>query len=423
MIKVVPGTYDRRTSCTIKCKRMLTVHGLSVSIFRSACASIFGLRHRNHLNVASNLELHGYDRFLKYCSISCYSTKSKNIENDHRINLIKVVRNDTTVTEEMFNEKWIPPKRPSVCQTFKPVYDSNVTENDRMELDSKPSNLSSLSLVKDGISSVNILDKPLESNSPNELQAVTSNLALKERKKPDWLTLRRNIFGYEDEDLLKSPTTNGEDVVLCKMYTLLSADEIFTCVESFGGKDITLALDRDGRMGGPIGMILVTANNVVQMNRICDLLVYQLRRRKLHECNVVGATSGIEGKARTDKVTKNNNWLVVDCGNYIVHVQDEETRQQINLESLWSGSDPLFRINCVDEDEIEDYLLSHPLPQAYNVTSGYSSKRSSSFLSLTSLSVTDTIHKLHKSRCIVARPNETKGKSKGKSIKSNPLRR
>ena len=67
------------------------------------------------------------------------------------------------------------------------------------------------------------------------------------------------------------------------------------------------------------------------------------------------------------------SWRIVDCGNYIVHILDEATRWDLNLEDLWSGADPLWTLNVFDDDEVEDYCQRNPVPSSYNGTGSNSS--------------------------------------------------
>merc|ERR1712032_692498 len=67
--------------------------------------------------------------------------------------------------------------------------------------------------------------------------------------------------------------------------------------------------------------------------------------------------------------------MIVDCGNYIVHVLDGPTRHDLRLEDLWSGKDPLLQLNAFDEDAIEDYCQYNPVPERYNGTGSVNNNR------------------------------------------------
>ena len=58
-------------------------------------------------------------------------------------------------------------------------------------------------------------------------------------------------------------------------------------------------------------------------------------------------------------------WRVVDCSNYIVHVLDKRTRKHLKLEDLWSGKDPLWRLDLKNDEAVEEYIRTHPVPDGY----------------------------------------------------------
>ena len=187
----------------------------------------------------------------------------------------------------------------------------------------------------------------------------------------DWLKTRRKVLGSEEQGEsgvgLMSPkeaASRKQDMsdIPIKEHMLLSKDEIATCLETLGGTDISVILDnpKKRRMGGAIGLIIVTAYSNTQIRMLADTLVRQLRRRKLHEVGVVGAQLGPEGADDPDE-----NWYVVDCRNYVVHIQGERIRKAIDLEGLWSGRDGLFNVNQLDEDEVDDWVAANPVPDDY----------------------------------------------------------
>ena len=82
----------------------------------------------------------------------------------------------------------------------------------------------------------------------------------------------------------------------------------------------------------------------------CSL--FQLKKRKL---KVVGAT-GAEG-ADTD------DWMVVDCGNFVVHFMKADTRRVLDLERAWREKDfPCHRDDLNDDNWVHAY----PFPDEYS---------------------------------------------------------
>jgi ribosomal silencing factor RsfS len=186
----------------------------------------------------------------------------------------------------------------------------------------------------------------------------------------DWLKTRRSVLGQEGIDMMTpseavSRKQEMSDIPV-KEHTLLSKNEIATCLDALGGRDITVVLDDplQRRMGGPNGMVFVTVSTNSQMRSLADALVRQMRRRKLQEVGVLGAELGPEGN---DDATE--TWMVVDCMNYIVHFQDKKTRKALNLEALWSGKDKLHKLNTMDEDACDDYVAENPVPDDYGSSS------------------------------------------------------
>lgn len=144
----------------------------------------------------------------------------------------------------------------------------------------------------------------------------------------DWMQTRRQALGAVDQNDL-------EPQVPVHQHELLTEPELTTLLESVGGKDITVLLDDEEypRMGGAKAMVLCTAPNLFFVNSITKNLVDHLKERQLEDLGVLGAQMSKNFLQSTSR----NNWNVVDCQNYIVHVFDQTTREVLKLEQLWSG--------------------------------------------------------------------------------------
>ena len=255
--------------------------------------------------------------------------------------------------------EWIPPDRPLAGdQGQSHLYatkDDNenepevITENDEEE---------ELRLIEQQLRRMEEQGEPQQQSAADDEDGVV-----------DWTVNRHRAMQDEHSPTHMLPPSQAQshkdsvvdDMIPIKPYTLLSKDEIAKCMTSLGGSDVTVILDNplDRRMGGVHGLILVTGTTSAQLRMLATALVRQLRLRTLEERHVVGAQLGFEGDAA-------QQWLVVDCRNYVVHIQDEVTRRAVDLESLWSGQDGLHRVNVLDENAIDDYVASHPVPREYS---------------------------------------------------------
>eukprot|EP00977_Amphora_coffeiformis_P013557 scaffold3586_cov164-Amphora_coffeaeformis.AAC.8 len=182
----------------------------------------------------------------------------------------------------------------------------------------------------------------------------------------DWLQTRRRMMGEQAGLAANMPGAARHETLFeveVKHHTLFRKDEIATIMTSLGGTDIKVIFDnpKERRMGGAMGMILVTVSRPSQIRILADTLVRQMRHRKLEEVDVFGAKQGPEGD-------ETSLWMVVDCHNYIVHILEEQMRQALNLEDVWSGKDPLHRVNWKDEDAVDDYVTAYPVPDNFGVS-------------------------------------------------------
>lgn len=233
----------------------------------------------------------------------------------------------------------------------------------------------------------------IDNNKPFEKKISTKNDS---KQQPDWLEARRRLLLGENDDEIgitkKNGTSNkkkGGGMLEVKPYTLLTAEEIIQCLEELGGKDVILITPKDTSQLGYHGLIVATGVTLPHIRVMAETLVRQLRLRKLHESNhphglVVGAKHGVEGGQHegissasrrrqsmiggtSKKLQKQDTWMCVDCQNYSVHIQDTVTRNAINLQGLWEGTegDQLRNLDYEDEDAIDTYVANNPIPDDY----------------------------------------------------------
>jgi ribosomal silencing factor RsfS len=246
----------------------------------------------------------------------------------------------------------------------------------------------------------------------------------------DWLHARRSRLGdttnnnnnrnsspdKDNNNNNKTPTqllTPGQAEVFqhqnshipIHMYTLFTTSELSMSLLAQGGTDIHIIntsssnhQQHDNSTGGAGGVgigcdyiLLCTGRNPSHIRVMADSIVRNLKLRKLHERNVLGAIHGIEGgqdifsnKRSRNRARKlgggpgssgrmDDDWIVIDCDNIHVHILDDVTRKCLNIESLWDLSNPnsegskLRRINLSDDDAMDEYVTQNPIPDEYAV--------------------------------------------------------
>lgn len=218
-------------------------------------------------------------------------------------------------------------------------------------------------------------DDTLGKNS--SVQGEQSSIRDNNNATPDWLSTRRRkqiLVGEYDESISRS----GDISVIPN--TLLSSKEIIACLEGLGGQDVKLIRPFDKSSLGCDGLIVATGTTLQHIKLMADTIVRHLRARDLK--NVVGAKYGVEGgqqeyhsggkKFRKQQLLSKrarmlDTWLCVNCQNYVVHIQDELTRNAIHLEGLWSGpeGEALRAIDLTDDDAVDNYVAQNPVPEEY----------------------------------------------------------
>eukprot|EP00980_Cylindrotheca_fusiformis_P014052 scaffold3670_cov124-Cylindrotheca_fusiformis.AAC.28 len=264
-------------------------------------------------------------------------------------------KNDTSERhkgeDDIISAEWIPPSRPLHGDQDNSRLIRRQQELDRAEAalftidDESETEEETLRRLEEALA----LEEKLEQEREVDMEEVSSP------KPPvDWMKSRRQALGKRKDSEPEVPVLH---------HQLLTETEVTTLLKSFGGDDIAVLKDDEEypRMGGAKAMILCTAPNLYYVNAITKNLVDHLKERELQDLGVLGAKMG-KGFLQT---TSQNNWSVVDCQNYIVHVLDQSTREALNLEKLWSGKDPLWRLDVNNDDAVEDYVAEHHVPYSY----------------------------------------------------------
>lgn len=229
----------------------------------------------------------------------------------------------------------------------------------------------------------------------------------------DWMQNRRAILGTSRSIDGTVDPMSSTDIVPIRVHELMTVDEIQTLLEVHGGSDVIVVLDDvdHPRMGGALGMVICSSgqrrgagagasssspanldnnssNNATidsyypssplsgggnhssyVISTLTRALVEHLKARRLHEAGMLGGPLPTSAQLSNSN-RRRNNWEVIDCGNYIVHILDPPTRRALRLEELWSGRDPLWKLDVTNDDAVEDYCAKYPVPADYGGQNG-----------------------------------------------------
>ncbi len=252
------------------------------------------------------------------------------------------------------SDEWIPPNRPlSGDQGYQAEPEDAITS---------PAIEEALFVIDENDSEEEIqrkLEAVLKLEEELEQQQFQKALEREERSQqeaPDWLATRRTALGKRMEDSARA--------IPVREHELITQQEFVSFLEYHEGIDVQVLLDNpiSPRMGGAEGMIICEASSLFHIQSITRALIDHLKERKLHEVGVLGAQMG------SNRSLHSSNWNVVDCDNYLVHILDAPTRRAVQLEKLWSGKDPLWKLNIGNEDDVDRYVEQNPVPATYGQT-------------------------------------------------------
>jgi ribosomal silencing factor RsfS len=270
---------------------------------------------------------------------------------------------NSTAKSTVLSDEWVPPSRPLSGDQGFTVPDGDTTDQETVDD-------ALLFVIEEGDSEADIqrkLDAVLRLEEELEQKALERELQQEEaaqRSPPeppvDWLATRRAALGARQEA--------SKQAIPVRTHELLTEDELLALLEYHNGEDIQVLLDNPDapRMGGAIGMVVCEASGGgFHIQSITRALVDHLKERRLQDLGVLGAQMG-----SNRSMYQHSTWNVVDCQNFIVHILSGPTRRALRLEELWSGRDPLWRLDVSNDDHVDDYVAKNPVPADYYGSGG-----------------------------------------------------
>ena len=141
----------------------------------------------------------------------------------------------------------------------------------------------------------------------------------------------------------------------------LTVREVVAALKANGGMDVA-AVKPDPECNMCETMIFVTGGAAAHRRRLAQVVVTALKKRRL---TAVGR-EGFEGE-------RDDDWLLVDCDNIILHVMTAEARRSLGLERHWSrtvAKDGLREMTSVNDQNFEtvmdQWVSANPVPDGYD---------------------------------------------------------
>ena len=137
---------------------------------------------------------------------------------------------------------------------------------------------------------------------------------------------------------------DDDEVISVLEGKLLTSEEIKAALTKLGGEDVVVVKLLD-KLDTISEMVIATGRSLRQIRKMADVVVRTLKARKLKQA--LGIT-GAEGD-------KDDDWLLVDCHNCVVHLMLPETRAELDLEGHWGKYNNTQRSELLAKEGAEDY--------------------------------------------------------------------
>lgn len=139
---------------------------------------------------------------------------------------------------------------------------------------------------------------------------------------------------------------------------LLTPDEVKLYLEAQGAEDVVL-LELPTPLVNITSFVIATGRSLKHLRKLSEAIVIAFKERQ-----VKGKKAGMAVEGGRD-----DDWQLVDCHEFLVHLMLRDTRKALDIESHWSGKErpqlPVKRSEAEYEAAFSKLLEEHPLPDNY----------------------------------------------------------
>ena len=146
-------------------------------------------------------------------------------------------------------------------------------------------------------------------------------------------------------------TSSSSEVIPVISGKLLTVGEIGHALNKGGAEDVVI-LPLNGKLDTISNFVIASGRSRLHLKRLGSVIVQALKKRNLTQAPSI---SGYEGQ-------NDDDWVLVDCYDTVVHLLLPTTRQAIKLEQHWSMKERPFLVESAKED-LEDERMERLIDQ------------------------------------------------------------
>jgi ribosome-associated protein len=157
--------------------------------------------------------------------------------------------------------------------------------------------------------------------------------------------------------------TLDDEVIPVLPGVLLTTDDISTALTAQGAENVVV-IPLKPKLDSISEFVVATGRSTRHLRKMSDSIVTALKSRNLRQAL---GYKGAEGE-------KDDDWLLIDCHNVVVHLMLPGTRKAIDLEAHWStdqNARPSVTFSHNEdayEKSFESLLEQYPVPDNYNAS-------------------------------------------------------
>ena len=223
-------------------------------------------------------------------------------------------------------------------------------DSNELDISNAPASVAPSSSGRTG--SGRVKSQPLvEDQLPSSSSISSSSSSSSSNSSWNWVPPREPSRILDDEVI---PVISG---------VLLTSEDIVTALNAQGAENVVI-IPLKPKLDSISEFVVATGRSTRHLRKMSDSIVTALKSRNIRQA--IGY-KGAEGE-------KDDDWLLIDCHNLVVHLMLPATRKAIDLEAHWltdANARPHITFSHNEdayEKSFESLLEKYPVPEDYNAS-------------------------------------------------------